>query len=1242
MFDIFGAKDPQKALQKAGEYAKEGRIDAAIKVLESNLTESEESFDLYLSLARLCFESGERPRSVEVLRGAKQADPNRVDEIVALLSTLFYEHSSIDLGDYLLQLLIEQEHYDEVSKILRQLNERDIRLLLTRYEKLKAAIDDKQVISKKDFEHILILAAARFHADESDKASQTVDTLIGAGAFINQLYKWVQTVARERYNDVHASVLFLRVQLARGEFEPALTQAQRILEKAPESVDLLITLIGSIKPPKELEASYTQFITGLYVKKGDPESSVDLLLAAIDKDARKSDEVIKGLRELERMNPGSLKVRFALGDTYLKANRISLAVTEYAKILESDPGQFAEVSERFQQAFKKEPNNPQLIEALVKVHLQQNDIEGAVDIIEAAYRIDAGLLDEYIINLNTILERQLNNTRALYLLGLCYAHKGNHDSALVIFENLMESNQASYVRVATDELLKANPDSIAYLKLWAGSLIAENDVDAAFERVRESLDDNPDRISEVVILLDRICCKKPKYIKEILALYDNLRQNDPFIAELATARAYGYAEQYDNSIAIFEKLVADESLKDVVKKALIEVIRERPRAVPLLLAAARIYMKDGEVEIATQFFKTAQLIDPKAFFEIIDEFYDALKNFPKDREVRILLIDTFFSRRLWDRVIEEAKRGIDVFGRDAQFFNLKLGAAMVESGNLSDAVRPLMLSLDGKENYAKEVIEYLDKILSIDKSNVPAHFARGRALSRARRINEAVEEYLLTVRILPARAEYVYEELKNLSAKSMANPLIIFALGSVEMVLKRFDEAVKHLLQSCEIDVGLVRRVIPIYEKLVQSSSSPLLDYSIARAYHIAGLRSSAIKYYIKAQAADKAYREPAMSEMKNICAEDSNDIESMKGLAEIYFNYSNFEDSLEIALNIFGSKKKESNWVKKFISGILHKKPDHLPSYYALAGIFSEEEAYAKSIDVYRRLLELSPGEITNVINDIERIEKKEGILVFFLGELYNDAGDVVKAASIFRELFDLDAGFGDQIIQQIKEILKKNINVGEAYLLAYRIFLHQKEYERALESLKHAQQMLPDREALALLEGELYCEMGDPERTIKLYTELLNSTKDRNAVYRLIKNTRKRHFEEKLKAIKGDGDAERLGRAGMYLLIGEPGSAEKELQFIPKTGFNAKRHALLRSQIYLRRGRPLDALEIMKDLPIDDETAPTYADIYEAIGSYEAAASVLRNAGIKDADQKIASYEKLAQERRLIKGRFIIEGRS
>ena len=126
-------------------------------------------------------------------------------------------------------------------------------------------------------------------------------------------------------------------------------------------------------------------------------------------------------------------------------------------------------------------------------------------------------------------------------------------------------------------------------------------------------------------------------------------------------------------------------------------------------------------------------------------------------------------------------------------------------------------------------------------------------------------------------------------------------------------------------------------------------------------------------------------------------------------------------------------------------------------------------------------------------------------LGILYNDTGEVNKALGLFDRLFTLDPSFGDAITYQIKEILKKNSNIGEAYLLAQRIFVFQKEYERAIEAIKRAGELAPDNEDIILKEGQIYYEMGAADKAIKLYTDLLEKTKNRKAIYRLIRKTRR-----------------------------------------------------------------------------------------------------------------------------------------
>jgi tetratricopeptide (TPR) repeat protein len=1242
VFDIFGAKDPQKALQRAQEYIREGKTQSAIKVLEENLTESDESFELHLNLARLYFEIEERERAVELLRSIHSIVPSRTAEVIVVLSELFYGHPSIDSGDFLMELCVAQQQYDEVSKVLRALSEREVSLLITRFEKLKQAIVAKNVISKKDFEHLIIFASLKFFVNASEAAMEAVETVIDVETFAPKFLGWARVISRERYSDPLALLMLLKSQLANKDFEGALSQARRMFEKFPDFVDSLITVIASARPPKSVESTYTTFLTELYIKKGDLDESINRLLRTLKKDPNRSDDVIKGLRELERIDPKNLKLLYALGDTYVDANRVSLAINVFDKILEVDAEQYKEIIKKYKKAFEKEPNNPEVIQALVNAYLRQKNIDAAVNIIENAYNSDPGLLDEYVQNLNTILEQDLNNPKALYLLGLCYAQKGDKEAAVVILEDLMDKKKFGYINSATAEICEVKPDDLEYLNLRARSLIAVDDTQQAFSLITSYLERNPEATGRLIPTLDVILSKKPGTFSEIAPLYEQYKKDDPFIGELVMARAYAYVGKYNKAVDIFEKLLQVEGQKDTTKRALIEVIRERPDAVPLLLAAARIFMKEGEVEIATQFFKTAQMVDPKAFFEIIDEFYDAIKTFPKDLEVRTLLVETFFNRKLWDRVIEESKRAIEVFGRDAQYFQLKLGQALVESGNLSDAVRPLMLSLEGPDDYSADVIQYLDKILNIDKSNVPAHFARGRALSKARRVNEAVEEYLLTVRILPARAEYVYDELKLLSSKAMANPRIIFALGSVEVVLKKYDDAIKHLLQSCELDASLVKRVMPIYERLAKMMASPLLDFSMAKVSHLANLKSSAIKYFMRAQAQEKKYREPAISEMKKICVEYPKDIESRKGLAEIYFNYNNFEDSLDLVGEVFKLNNKESNWAKNFVSNILKKDTKHTPSYYSLSHIFLTERDYKKAIEVYKKLLEMAPAEITKVMDILEKHEEKNSDIIFYLGILYGDTGDVKKALKLFNKLFSLNTAYGEAITLQIKEILKKNADVAEAYILASKIFAFLKEYDRAIEAIKHAEELIPQKEEIVLKKGQLYYEKGEAEEAIRIYSELLNRSKDRKAIYRLIRRTRNQYFKEKTDEIKGGADEDRLKRANIYLLMDKIKEAEKELRFAPKNNYSKKCHTLLKAKVYLKRNRPLDALEMMKGLPVDRETALVYADIYEQMASYEAAAQVLRKAAIEGMEERINGYEKLAQIRRLAKGIYFIEGRS
>jgi len=605
------------------------------------------------------------------------------------------------------------------------------------------------------------------------------------------------------------------------------------------------------------------------------------------------------------------------------------------------------------------------------------------------------------------------------------------------------------------------------------------------------------------------------------------------------------------------------------------------------------------------------------------------------------LLDTFFQRGLWERVIEEAKIAIEVFGDDTQYFNLMLGKALTENGNLSDAVRPLMLSLEGNEDYSSEVIAYLDKILEIDKSNIPAHFARGRALSKAQRIDEAVEEFLLTVRILPARAEYVLEEIKLLATQAMSHPKIFFALGTIEIHLHKTTDAVKHLIQACELDSDLVKKTIPLFERLEKESPSPLLKFSLAKIYHLANLKTKAVKYFIKAQSEDKSLREPAITELKKICHQTPQDIESRKGLAEIYCDFNNLEDTIEIVGEVYKLDTKEAQWAKSFTKKVLEKNAEHIPSYYLLAKVLFEENDYKRAIEVYKKLIEISPVEMTKVIEILDKNKDDNPDVLLYVADLHNLVGDAPGAVSLYDRLFAIDPNFGVTINDRLEEILTKNHEVGEVHLLQSKIFTFQKEYEKAIKAIKMARQLMPEiSQEIILKEGQIYFHKGEAAKAIEIYSQLLNTTKDRRQIYRLIKKTRDEYFNSQINSIKGDDDNARLKRAKLYILMNKITDAERELDFVPQDNRSQKDRLLLKAKAALKR-RPLDALGLIRNLPIDTQTASLYAEIYEALGAYQSAASVLRQAKVTGAETRIATYERLAQSKRQTKGKYLIEGR-
>jgi tetratricopeptide (TPR) repeat protein len=431
-------------------------------------------------------------------------------------------------------------------------------------------------------------------------------------------------------------------------------------------------------------------------------------------------------------------------------------------------------------------------------------------------------------------------------------------------------------------------------------------------------------------------------------------------------------------------------------------------------------------------------------------------------------------------------------------------------------------------------------------------------------------------------------------------------------------------------------------EKLNTQMPSPILSFNLARVYYLTDMKSSAIKFFIDAQEKEPAFREPAISEVKKICNEEPQDVGARKGLAQIYLNYNNLEDALYTTEEIFQIDKNEIPWIKGFVMQILSKNPNHIPSYHFLGKLFLYEENFNNAIEVFKKLRDIAPQETLNIIETLKSDFEKSPELTYFIGVLYKETGEVNRALAIFKKLFEKKPDFVDKIINQIREITIKNEKVASAYLLLADIYAFKKDYEQAIESLNITKKLIPQKkEEIVLKLGQLYFEKGEVNKTFEIYTRLLAEAKDRSVVYKTIKKLRDEYFNKKIKEITGESDDARLLRANVYLLMDRIKDAESEIKSLSSGIMQKRDYIIIKSKILLKKNQPIDALETLRKLPVDKDTAMLYADIYESLGSYSAAANVLKALDDDSLNPKIEKYERLAQERRLGRGRYFIEGR-
>jgi diguanylate cyclase (GGDEF)-like protein len=386
-------------------------------------------------------------------------------------------------------------------------------------------------------------------------------------------------------------------------------------------------------------------------------------------------EALKVLKRAAEIDPGNVRARLALAESYEEGGFLGEASEVYRAVGQERMRErkFGDAIEMFTKALEIKPESRPALKALAEAHAMQGDVKAALGIIARALEVDPNDIDLIIILgrtfLNTgMLEKaedtfdrlfQLDNSRYDYLLevGRRYVEQDEFDRTLAIVDRCIDVLLARRHKKKATALLKAilarDPGNVLTLKRLAGIYKSvrerRNLINTLNTLVQAALaQGNRAEASLALRQLVEIEPKKAQYLEQLASLGDG---EPVFAAAAGAATETGVAlwqadmesgrEEYDSygdysygdySTELLEEMVARHpEFLEARLKLLEDLVAQQPayvegrtklkqlyieaghnaKAASQCLELARHYEQQGDAAAARQFLSEAFSLNPE-------------------------------------------------------------------------------------------------------------------------------------------------------------------------------------------------------------------------------------------------------------------------------------------------------------------------------------------------------------------------------------------------------------------------------------------------------------------------------------------------------------------------------------------------------------------------------------------------------------------------------------------------------
>ncbi len=489
--------------------------------------------------------------------------------------------------------------------------------------------------------------------------------------------------------------------------------------------------------------------------------------------------------------------------------------------------------------------------SIAKEYLRINKISNAIQNINKAIELDSTNLDYYLLagQLYTISRKtdyaveafekviQLDslNYKALFALGELYS-PNKPRKALEIYEkvldiigpewsvliNIAELNErmgnVEKTITTVEELLKLNPSNIELQKLLIEAYIKTKQYDKALEYTNEALQSFPDDIN--LIEYKANSCVKLNMWKEGYEWYKSLIKREDL--------------QYDNKLRIItgfmDESQRDTSLLKYAEDLLLEVEKDSSTW-QTKVYLAELYVTQKRDTLAIKYFGEAcrmaewndqlwirygsYLFDSRKYIETVNEMLSALKYFPENYLINLLLAYGYSQQQDHKNAVNYFKKCHELRNDDVSVLN---GLAFTK------------YSL----NEIDSALVYLEKALVLDANNAQIYGMFGMIYSKQEDFAKSDSAYERAVTLDPEDAlllnNYAYslserglqlerclEMASKAVTKDSANSSYLDTIGWIYFKLNDYKKAKDYVKKSLEIEpdnATVIDHLGDIYYKL--------------------------------------------------------------------------------------------------------------------------------------------------------------------------------------------------------------------------------------------------------------------------------------------------------------------------------------------------------------------------------------------------------------------------------------------